>query len=159
MYFNSTLAIKVTPEYLQDICLRLFSPSVGTSVDVSKPGTVSLNTSVHIGRGRGTRGIISKIDCFILFVQYDHVLTWTDSSAVLLLVPNAFLHAIYLCIYASCLRCILLDVTDGLQLILSHTNSLYLLLFVNNNYIVYIHPGLISEVAVTCMLLQNVLLV
>lgn len=31
----------VTPEYLQDICMRLFSPSVRESLDVSKPGTAS----------------------------------------------------------------------------------------------------------------------
>jgi len=32
----------VTPEYLQDICIRLFASSAGESLDVSKPGTVSL---------------------------------------------------------------------------------------------------------------------
>lgn len=31
----------VTPEYLQNICVRLFAPSNGESVDISKPGTAS----------------------------------------------------------------------------------------------------------------------
>lgn len=31
----------VTPEYLQNICVRLFTPSNGESVDISKPGTAS----------------------------------------------------------------------------------------------------------------------
>ncbi|XP_044178545.1 lisH domain-containing protein ARMC9-like isoform X2 [Acropora millepora] len=31
----------VTPEYLQNICTRLFAPSNGESVDISKPGTAS----------------------------------------------------------------------------------------------------------------------
>ncbi|XP_020624050.1 lisH domain-containing protein ARMC9-like isoform X2 [Orbicella faveolata] len=31
----------VTPEYLQDICIRLFASSAGESLDVSKPGTAS----------------------------------------------------------------------------------------------------------------------
>ena len=34
--------LQVTPEYLQDICMRLFASSAGESLDVSKPGTVSL---------------------------------------------------------------------------------------------------------------------
>ena len=37
------LFAQVTPEYLQNICVRLFAPSNGESVDISKPGTVTFN--------------------------------------------------------------------------------------------------------------------
>lgn len=38
---NAVRGKLLTPEYLQDICMRLFAPSVGESLDVSKPGTAS----------------------------------------------------------------------------------------------------------------------
>ncbi|XP_078375388.1 lisH domain-containing protein ARMC9-like isoform X3 [Oculina patagonica] len=51
----------VTPEYLQDICLRLFAPSAGESLDVSKPGTASSILRASLVNG-GLPGLSASVD-------------------------------------------------------------------------------------------------
>lgn len=51
----------VTPEYLQDICIRLFAPSVGESLDVSKPGTASSILRASLANG-GLTSLAASVD-------------------------------------------------------------------------------------------------
>lgn len=72
----------VTPEYLQDICMRLFAPSVGESLDVSKPGTASSMLRASVAND-GLPGLLASVD-----VPYKPSLDYEKIKKDLLTLPE-----------------------------------------------------------------------